>query len=87
MKYLCRFQPERVRKPPLRKRDCAEEVREGAEPYLATQIPAMMIQLWKVLLVVATKQHNANQIGQGVLDDLPIPVSYTHLTLPTILLV
>ena len=54
-------------------RYCAEEVRKGAEPYLASQLPAVVIQLWTVLLVVASKQHDAHQVGERILHDLPVP--------------
>ena len=57
---------------PLSRSNGDEQVREGTQPDLTTQVPYVVIQLLVPLLIVAPGAHDTNNIRQRILHDLPI---------------
>ena len=68
-----RTQEIRTRELPFGWCDREEEVWKCTQPYLAPQIPTVLIQLRIMLLVVTPKQHDAHQVSKSILHDIPIP--------------
>ena len=67
------FQKIRSWKSPLSRSNGEKKIRKSTQTYLASQSATVLIQIWMTLGIEASHQHNAHQICQRILHNIPIP--------------